>query len=168
MMAGNMRPTKTRSRVAVEFNHVMIYTTSLARALQFYRDALGFEVIETYPGAYARLKSPAGATTIALHTVDAGQAMDPKTEGLRLYFEVAGLETFCRALEEKGVKLDQLPKEMPWGWKHAYLRDPDGHQISLYWAGTARLQRTVTRDEPPPRKRSIGQRRAPAGVSRRR
>jgi hypothetical protein len=24
---------------------------------------------------------------------------------------------------------------MPWGWRHAYLNDPDGHEISLYWAG---------------------------------
>jgi len=28
----------------------------------------------------------------------------------------------------------------------AYLRDLDGHEISLYWAGKARLRRTVMRD----------------------
>jgi hypothetical protein len=30
---------------------------------------------------------------------------------------------------------------MPWGWKHAYLDDPDGHELSLYWAGKKRLQK---------------------------
>ena len=32
---------------------------------------------------------------------------------------------------------------MPWGWRHAYLDDPDGHEISLYWAGPNRMAKTV-------------------------
>ena len=132
---------------ALVFNHAMIYTRRLPQALEFYRDVLGFEVVESYPGAYARLKSPGGETTLALHVVETGQAMDAATEGLRLYFEVRDLEPFCRSLTKKGVKLDQMPKEMPWGWKHAFLRDPDGHEISLYWAGRARLLPTKIRHE---------------------
>jgi hypothetical protein len=31
---------------------------------------------------------------------------------------------------------------MPWGWKHAYLSDPDGHELSLYRAGAKRFQKT--------------------------
>ena len=139
---------RRRNKAAVEFNHALIYTTGLSRALKFYRDILGFEVVDSYPGAYVRLKSPAGATTIALHVVDSGQKMDSKAEGVRLYFEVKGLDAFCTALAKKGVKFDQMPKDMPWGWKHAYLRDPDGHEISLYWAGEARFKKTVFRDEP--------------------
>jgi uncharacterized glyoxalase superfamily protein PhnB len=77
--------------------------------------------------------------------LDAGQRLNPATEGLRLYFEVKGLDTFCRTLRRKGVRIDQMPKDMPWGWKHAYLRDPDGHEISLYWAGQARFRKTTMR-----------------------
>lgn len=139
---------RRKSEAAVEFNHAMIYTNELERALRFYRDALGFKAVDTYPGAYARLKSPSGGTTIALHVVDSGQMMNTTTEGLRLYFEVKRLDAFCEALEKKGVKFDQMPRDMPWGWKHAYLRDPDGHEISLYWAGKARFLKTVMRDEP--------------------
>jgi hypothetical protein len=32
---------------------------------------------------------------------------------------------------------------MPWGWRHAYLNDPDGHEISWYWAGENRMKKTV-------------------------
>jgi hypothetical protein len=32
---------------------------------------------------------------------------------------------------------------MPWGWKHAYLDDPDGHEVSLYWAGAKRFKKTA-------------------------
>jgi hydroxymethylpyrimidine/phosphomethylpyrimidine kinase len=138
------RKTRVRS-AAVTFNHAMIYTSRLPESLQFYRDVLGFKVIDAYPGAYARMKSPSGTTTIALHALDSGQQMDAKTEGLRLYFEVKGLDALCESLEKKGVRFDQLPKDMPWGWRHAYLHDPDGHEISLYWAGKARFGKTVTR-----------------------
>lgn len=131
-----------KSRTLVEFNHAMIYTTKLSRALKFYQGILGFEVVDRYPGAYVRLKSPAGATTIALHVVESGQRMNPKTEGLRLYFEVESLDEFCKRLTKKGVKFDQMPQDMPWGWRHAYLHDPDGHEISLYWAGQSRLKKS--------------------------
>lgn len=124
----------------LEFNHAMIYTADVERALRFYRDALGFETVDVYPHAYARLKSPAGGTTIALHALEVGQAMDPRSEGLRLYFEVEDLDAFCQGLAGKGVLFDRMPEDMPWGWRHAYLRDPDGHEISLYWAGEARIR----------------------------
>jgi catechol 2,3-dioxygenase-like lactoylglutathione lyase family enzyme len=143
MASARKKSTAARKpRAAVELNHAMIYTADLSRALKFYRDALGFRMIERYPGTYARLQSPTGTTTIALHLLDAGQEMDAGREGLRLYFEVEGLDEFCAALREKGIKFDQMPQDMPWGWKHAYLRDPDGHQISLYWAGEARFRKT--------------------------
>jgi catechol 2,3-dioxygenase-like lactoylglutathione lyase family enzyme len=124
----------------------MVYTRDLDRALAFYRDALGFEVIEVYPGAYARLKSLAGRSTIALHVLEPGQAMHAGADGIRLYFEVERLKTHCAALARRGIVFHQMPKRMPWGWTHAYLRDPDGHEISLYWAGPARFRKTVMRD----------------------
>ncbi len=126
----------------LEFNHAMIYTADLARARDFYESALGFEVVDEYPGAYARLRIPGGQTTIALHVLDRGQKMDTKVEGLRLYLEVRELEAFCASLAAQGVKIDEGPALMSWGWKHAYLRDPDGHQLSLYWAGRKRFQKT--------------------------
>lgn len=139
------RPVAQRSRTGLRFNHAMIYTRSLPRALAFYGDLLGFEAIDEHPGVYARLASPSGDTTIALHALEPGRSLAPRTGGLRLYFEVEALDAFCRKLVRKGVKFAQLPQRMPWGWKHAYLRDPDGHEISLYWAGRARLQRTTVR-----------------------
>lgn len=120
----------------------MIYTSNLSRSVRFYGKVLGFVLIDSYPRAYARFKSPVGRTTIALHTVEHGQRMNAKTGGLRLYFEVRNLDTFCRNLRKRGVKFIRMPTLMPWGWKHAYLHDPDGHEISLYHAGKARLGKT--------------------------
>jgi uncharacterized glyoxalase superfamily protein PhnB len=62
---------------------------------------------------------------------------------MRLYFEVEKLDAFCKKLESAGVKLKQPPKDVPWGWRHAYLDDPDGHKVSLYWAGAKRFKPTM-------------------------
>jgi catechol 2,3-dioxygenase-like lactoylglutathione lyase family enzyme len=122
------------------FNHAMIYSRDIQQSLGFYRDLLGFEVLEEFRGGprlvYARLKAPIGDATIALHLTDA-----LNTGGIRLYFETEDLEGFCRDLEAKGAKFSKPPAVMPWGWKHAYLDDPDGHEVSLYTAGSKRLEK---------------------------
>ncbi len=129
----------------LEFNHAMVYVRNVAPALHFYGDLLGFKLIEQVQAggfpSYARLRSPGGRTTLALHKVEPGQIL-PETDGVRLYFEVKNVESVCKALAAAGVVFQQGPKVMPWGWKHAYLRDPDGHELSLYWAGARRFQRS--------------------------
>lgn len=88
---------------------------------------------------YARLRALGGTSTIALHAAEPGRSNE--SGGVRLYFEVRNLEIFCRRIEAKGAVLSKQPALMPWGWKHAYLDDPDGHEISLYWAGAKRLKK---------------------------
>jgi catechol 2,3-dioxygenase-like lactoylglutathione lyase family enzyme len=130
---------------ALTFNHAMVYSKDVATALRFYVDKLGLELLENFKhegrSVYARLKSPRGNTTIALHTVAPGDEL--RTGGVRLYFEVRDLERFCDRLESAGVQFSKKPKLMPWGWKHAYLDDPDGHEVSLYSAGAKRLRRST-------------------------
>ena len=125
----------------MEFNHLMVYVRDVNRSLPFYRDLLGFKLIETMPG-YARLRSPGSDTTIALHELGKERELDPEREGVRAYFEVRSLDKLCERLKDKGVRFLQMPKDMEWGWRHAYLRDPDGHEISLYWAGEKRLRKS--------------------------
>ena len=122
----------------------MVYVRDLAPALHFYADLLGFKVIEVYPQAYARLRSVQGQGTLALHVIEPGKTI-LAGDGIRLYFEARDLEKVCKNLEAAGTPFTQPPKIMPWGWKHAYLNDPDGHEVSLYWAGRKRLQKTVMR-----------------------
>ena len=129
---------------ALDFNHAMIYTQDVDRAITFYRDLLGLKLLQEFRGGpravYARLKAPGGSGTIALHLLEPGKAL--ATGGVRLYFEIRNLETFCKKLEAAGAKFSKPPAIMPWGWKHAYLDDPDGHEVSLYWAGAKRLKKS--------------------------
>ena len=129
----------------MELNHAMIYSRDVATALEFYRGLLGFEVLEQVDAhgmpVYARLKPPSGSATIALHMVRPGETLN--TGGVRLYFETRQLESTCKKLAKAGARFSKPPAVMPWGWKHAYLDDPDGHEVSLYWAGAKRLKKTV-------------------------
>ena len=131
----------------LSFNHAMIYARDVERAVRFYSGLLGMKVIDEfrYEGkpVYARLRAPGGDGTVALHQL--GPGASTVSEGVRLYFEVRELDDFCKKLQKKGVYITQLPRLMPWGWRHAYLDDPDGHEISLYWAGANRMKKTVMR-----------------------
>jgi catechol 2,3-dioxygenase-like lactoylglutathione lyase family enzyme len=129
------------------FNHAMVYARDVQRALHFYRDLLGFKLVDEFryedKPVYARLRAPGGDGTIALHLAGPGTSL--ASEGVRLYFEIRDLDDFCRKLQAKGFYITQMPRMMPWGWRHAYLNDPDGHEISLYWAGENRMKKTVMR-----------------------
>jgi len=141
------------------FNHAMVYAKDVQRALGFYRDLLGFKLVDEFrhegTPLYARLRAPGGDGTIALHLAGPGTSL--ASDGVRLYFEIRELDDFCRKLQAKGFYITQMPRMMPWGWRHAYLNDPDGHEISLYWAGENRMKKTVMRaakevDKAPPAK----------------
>jgi len=127
------------------FNHAMIYVKDVTRAVGFYRDLLGFKLIEDFrfdgTPVYARLRAPGGDGTIALHQAGPGASL--VSDGVRLYFEVRELDDFCQKLMRKGFYITQMPRMMEWGWRHAYLNDPDGHEISLYWAGEKRMSKSV-------------------------
>lgn len=130
---------KAKGAGPVAFNHALVYVRDLRRSLAFYRDALGLELIEAMEG-YARLRSSDGTGTVGLHGLSGSkQAMDPKMEGVRLYFETEDVDAACARLETLGYTIDEPPKDMPWGWRHAYLRDPDGHEVSVYHAGEKRF-----------------------------
>jgi len=54
-------------------NHAMLYVEDVERGLKFYRDLLGFKLIEDFhyekKPVYARLRAPGGDGTITLHQV---------------------------------------------------------------------------------------------------
>ncbi len=129
----------------LSFNHAMIYLKDVGRGVEFYRDWLGFKLIEDYrhegKSVYARMHAPGGDGTIALH--QAGPGASVASDGVRLYFEVRDLDGFCHKLRQRGFYFTQMPQVMPWGWRHAYLNDPEGHEISLYFAGDLRLKKSV-------------------------
>jgi lactoylglutathione lyase len=134
-----MATTRKPPPGTVALNHAMIYSADLEASLRFYTEALGMKPLESMMPFYARLRAPKGNSTIALHKLEPGG--DTTSNGVRLYFETPQLAAAVKRVERAGYTVKAPVKKMPWGWSHAYLDDPDGHEISLYWAGAKRLKK---------------------------
>ena len=84
---------------------------------------------------YARFECPDGNSTFSVHLVDEL----PTGNGIYVYFECDDLNERVTQLIDKGIQFDELPEDKSWLWREARLKDPDGNQIILYYAGQNRL-----------------------------
>ena len=117
----------------MELNQVTLPALDVAASVAFYR-TLGFELIVDAPH-YARFKATVGDATFSVHAVDALHA----TSQTVVYFECAALDEQVAALKARGVAFEQDPRDEPWLWREARLRDPAGNVLCLYHAGENRL-----------------------------
>ena len=120
---------------AVKIGHVHLKVSDLDRALGFWRDILGFEVMQTRPGA-AFLSAGGYHHHIALNTWESAGGPQPPRNATGL-FHVAvlypsrtDLASALKRLLAAGVSLDGASDH---GVSEAlYLRDFDGNGVELY------------------------------------
>jgi catechol 2,3-dioxygenase len=120
----------------VDIGHVHLKVADLDRALAFYRDVLGFELMQRM-GTHAAFISAGGYHHhIGLNTWDSrnGSPPPPGTTGLYhvaiRYPDRAALADALRRLTEARVPLEGASDH---GVSEAiYLRDPDGNGLELY------------------------------------
>jgi DNA-binding transcriptional ArsR family regulator/catechol 2,3-dioxygenase-like lactoylglutathione lyase family enzyme len=115
--------TKTRP---LELTSVMLYVSSVSRAVSFY-STCGFE-LERDDEGFARMRAPGGGELLLHPVPDGGSVAAP---GVNLYFEVPDVDGHYDRLCDAGIEFDFPPTDMAWGRRHAYLRDPDGHALSF-------------------------------------
>lgn len=116
----------------VRLNQVTLPAIDVAESVAFYR-RMGFELIVDAPH-YARFRSAEGDATFSVHKVD---VLRPSQTVV--YFETSLLDETVKRLEAEGFSFSQVPRDEPWLWREARLRDPSGNVICLYWAGANRL-----------------------------
>ena len=58
--------------------------------------------------------------------------------GVVVYFEVEELDAMVAKLKAAGVAFESDPIDQSWLWREAYLRDPTGNLLCLYFAGQNR------------------------------
>jgi len=119
----------------MRFNHVSLSVSDVARAQAFY-ESLGLVaiVVDREPDGtsrYVRLVFPQGDTSLSL------ERGSPVDGAATLFFECDDLESRVRDLNEKGQTLKI--ETQPWLWREAHFRDPEGHRLCLYQAGSYRL-----------------------------
>lgn len=115
---------------------VTINVSDQQRALEFYSNVLGFEVLADAPygeemGGQAGDRwievAPKGAQTgIVLQ-----RAAAEEVGGFApVVFDSDDIVATGDELKAKGVEFTQDPAEMPWGW-WAQFKDPDGNEFGL-------------------------------------
>lgn len=115
---------------AVKLNQVTVPAVDLDHSIAFYR-MLGFRLI-VKNGHYARFEIGDGETTFSLHLGEAAG------NGPALYFECEDLDARVAALKAKGIAFESGPVDQSWKWREAWLGDPAGNRLCLYWAGENR------------------------------
>ena len=114
----------------MKLNQVTLPATDLSRAVAFY-EQLGFVLI-VKDVRYARLKSRCDLSTLSLEQrFDGG-------DGAHIYFECDDLDARIATLKKKGVAFDSGPENRSWLWREAWLRDPSGNNLCLFFAGENR------------------------------
>lgn len=117
----------------MRLNQVTAATTDLDASIAFYQ-TLGLRLIVKSPH-YARFELPRGEATFSLHIAD---APIPRENAPQLYFEVLDVEFEVRRMKLAGYAIERETTAQSWLWTEAWLRDPAGNSICLFYAGENR------------------------------
>ena len=117
----------------MNLNQVTIPSLDVEASIAFY-EKLGLQLIVKALPHYARFLLPEGDATLSLHFVE---DITPN-EWNAIYFENEKLEEEVEKLINKGITFEHLPKDQPWLWKEARLKDPAGNVVILFHAGKNR------------------------------
>ena len=124
-------PSQTR------IGHVHLKVANLNRALEFYRNLLGFELIATYGDQAAFISAGGYHHHIGLNTWHSKNAPPASRAGVGLY-HTAILYPTRKDLATIFQRLRQASYPLTGASDHGvsealYLDDPDGNGVELYW-----------------------------------
>jgi len=117
----------------MNLNQVTICSERPAETVEFFQ-TLGLKLIVDSMPRYARLECPDGESTLSVNIADDVAV----TNNIVLYFECDDLNNKVEELKAAGLVFDEDPTDRDWLWRQAYLKDPNGNKICLFYAGENR------------------------------
>jgi hydroxymethylpyrimidine/phosphomethylpyrimidine kinase len=114
-------------------NQVTVTGTDYARSIDFYRRLGLQQIVDSPENGYARFET-AGGVTLSVQ-IDPEEKIIATTA---IYLECDDLDERVEALARSGIGFEHGPRNQPWMWREARLRDPDGNIIFFYKAGEHR------------------------------
>lgn len=132
--------------IAVRGLAPLLQVYDMPRALRFYRDVIGFEVISTSPRIdedyFHWVLLRLDGAELMLNTAYEDNASRPDEEehcrmaaghgDACIYFGCPDVDGAYQHLLSKGLLLHP-PKVARYGWKQLYLKDPDGFGLCFHW-----------------------------------
>src|SRR6476661_9701976 len=121
----------------VDIGHVHLKVSDIDRALAFYRDVLGFKLMQRYGTQAAFISAGGYHHHIGLNTWES-QGGSPPPAGTTGLYHVAILYPTRAALADALVRLTEAGVPLDGASDHGvsealYLRDPDQNGVELYW-----------------------------------
>jgi hydroxymethylpyrimidine/phosphomethylpyrimidine kinase len=114
-------------------NQVTVTGTKYSCSVEFYRRLGLRQIVDSPDTGYARFET-AGGVTLSVQ-IDPEEKIVATTA---VYLECDDLDERVEQLARSGLPFEHGPRNQPWMWREARLRDPDGNIIFLYKAGEAR------------------------------
>ena len=119
--------------MGLRLNQVTVTGKDYDSMVAFYR-AIGLrQIVDSRENGYARFETE-GGTTFSVQ-VDPDETV---SESTAVYFECDDLDARVERLARSGIPFEHGPRNQPWMWREARLRDPSGNTVFLYRAGEAR------------------------------
>ena len=123
---------KLDTGLGLRLNQVTVTGKDYSKMVDFYRRLGLKQIVDSPENQYARFE--AGGATFSVQC-------DPEAEigeTVAVYFECDDLDDRVERLARSGIPFEHGPRNQPWMWREARLRDPAGNTIFLYRAGEAR------------------------------
>jgi hydroxymethylpyrimidine/phosphomethylpyrimidine kinase len=114
-------------------NQVTVTGTNYERSVDFYRRLGLKQIVDSADTGYARFET-AGGVTLSVQ-IDPDEKILATTA---IYLECDDLDQRVEQLARSGIAFEHGPRNQPWMWREARLRDPDGNIIFFYKAGENR------------------------------
>lgn len=114
-------------------NQVTVTGTNYERSVDFYKRLGLRQIVDSPDTGYARFETGGGVTFSV--QIDPDERIIATTA---VYLECDDLDERVEQLARSGIAFEHGPRNQPWMWREARLRDPDGNIIFFYKAGEAR------------------------------
>lgn len=127
----NISTTESFNETVPILNQITVASRNLESSISFY-EKLDFKVI-VRTEHYSRLENLNGFT-LSIEILDENGQAGPTA----LYFEHSNLDLYISTLKDKGLVFENELEDKQWLWKEAWLRDPFGNRVCVYYAGSNR------------------------------
>ena len=114
-------------------NQVTLTGKDYAKSVAFYRKLGLKQIVDSPENGYARFESWGGGSLSI--QIDPEEEVGPTTA---IYLECDDLDARVEQLARTGLPFEHGPRNQPWMWREARLRDPSGNIVFLYKAGEHR------------------------------
>jgi len=116
----------------LNLNQITVAVKDVEKSIEFYQK-LGLNLIVKSLPKYARFECLNGEATFSLYQSDGN--INTSTW---IYFETQTLDKDVKKLLDLGIEFETFPTDQSWLWREARLKDLDGNQLILYFAGNNR------------------------------